>query len=95
MLFMKMGAGKFLSYVQIVKKFVLFALLAPEIGAQNIHVKFVLEGEQDLIVKLVFALRKGGSSDIENIQPLCRRCNVEKGIEIIDYRPSLSSSASP
>ncbi len=30
---------------------------------------------------------KGGHSDIENIQPLCRPCNSSKGDKNIDYRP--------
>lgn len=31
-------------------------------------------------------LAKGGSDGIENIQPLCRRCNATKGAREIDYR---------
>jgi hypothetical protein len=27
-----------------------------------------------------------GSDDIENIQPLCEDCNIEKGDSVIDYR---------
>lgn len=30
---------------------------------------------------------KGGSDAIDNIQPLCRRCNSQKGPEDIDHRP--------
>jgi 5-methylcytosine-specific restriction endonuclease McrA len=29
---------------------------------------------------------RGGTSNIDNIQPLCRNCNAHKGIKIIDYR---------
>jgi 5-methylcytosine-specific restriction endonuclease McrA len=34
----------------------------------------------------VIPLVKGGSSNIDNIQPLCMKCNLKKGIKIIDYR---------
>lgn len=30
----------------------------------------------------------GGTSDLENLQILCRDCNAEKGAQRIDYRPS-------
>lgn len=33
-------------------------------------------------------LYQGGSDGIENLQPLCRRCNASKGPEAIDYRPA-------
>ena len=35
----------------------------------------------------VIPVYKGGTSDISNIQPLCRICNSKKGIRTIDYRP--------
>lgn len=35
----------------------------------------------------VIPVVKGGSSDINNIQPLCRSCNSSKGQKIIDFRP--------
>jgi len=34
----------------------------------------------------VIPLSKGGNNTIDNIQPLCERCNNIKGINIIDYR---------
>lgn len=34
----------------------------------------------------VVPLAKGGTDDIDNIQPLCRSCNANKRTETIDYR---------
>ena len=34
----------------------------------------------------VVPFSKGGTSNIDNIQPLCGSCNSKKGIKIIDYR---------
>lgn len=44
-------------------------------------------GDVNLTADHVIPVSKGGSSNIGNIQPLCRQCNVEKGIQTIDYRP--------
>jgi len=35
----------------------------------------------------VVPITKGGSNSIENIQPLCRRCNRKKWTKILDFRP--------
>lgn len=39
-----------------------------------------------LTVDHVIPLSQGGSNGIENIQPLCSRCNSSKGVRTIDYR---------
>lgn len=35
----------------------------------------------------VIPLSKGGTSNIENIQPLCQTCNLRKSAKLIDFRP--------
>jgi len=42
----------------------------------------------DLTADHIIPVSKNGSSDIENIQPLCQMCNSQKGNQTIDYRPS-------
>lgn len=39
----------------------------------------------------IVPVEHGGSSDISNIQPLCRPCNSRKGTQTIDYRFTVSS----
>lgn len=44
-------------------------------------------GEQrKLTADHVIPLSRGGTNDIDNIQPLCRSCNTKKGTKTVDYR---------
>jgi 5-methylcytosine-specific restriction endonuclease McrA len=45
---------------------------------------------ESLSVDHVIPLSLGGSNSIDNIQPLCERCNSLKSDTIADYRPSHS-----
>ena len=42
-----------------------------------------------LTVDHVVPVSKGGSSNIDNLQPLCLACNSSKNDKIIDYRPGI------
>ena len=47
-------------------------------------------GESELInveKDHIVSLYQGGSDGIENLQPLCARCNSSKGTENFDWRP--------
>lgn len=46
-------------------------------------------GDVPLTRDHVVPLSKGGRHHISNIQPLCGKCNSEKGTAIIDYREGL------
>ena len=45
------------------------------------------EPEIKLTIDHVVPVTRGGSNDISNIQPLCRKCNLSKGTQTTDYRP--------
>lgn len=45
------------------------------------------EPEIELTVDHVVPLSQGGRNSIENLQPLCRTCNLSKHAKTIDYRP--------
>jgi 5-methylcytosine-specific restriction endonuclease McrA len=44
------------------------------------------EPEVELTRDHIIAITKGGTDDIENIQPLCRGCNAQKQTSQIDFR---------
>lgn len=41
---------------------------------------------ENLVPDHVIPLCRGGAHGLENIQPLCKKCNFLKGITIVDYR---------
>jgi hypothetical protein len=40
-----------------------------------------------LVPDHIHPLSKGGEHHIRNIQPLCRQCNIVKGVTTVDHRP--------
>lgn len=48
--------------------------------------------KKDLTVDHVIPLSKGGTNNIDNIQPICRSCNSKKGVKTIDYRKNVAST---
>lgn len=42
--------------------------------------------KENLEIDHIVAVAIGGKNDVDNIQILCRKCNVKKGTKIIDYR---------
>lgn len=42
---------------------------------------------EDIVKDHIVPVYQGGSDGIENIQPMCRKCNASKGPDTTDYRP--------
>lgn len=40
-----------------------------------------------LTIDHVIPVSRGGSSTVENLQPLCLQCNIKKGTLSVDFRP--------
>lgn len=51
--------------------------------------------EAPLTADHVIPVSKGGTNDIENIQPLCRSCNSAKHTQTIDYRIEPKGARTP
>lgn len=52
------------------------------------------EPEITLTLDHIIPIFMGGTSDIDNIQPLCSPCNKKKGKKIIDYRKVIEGGSS-
>lgn len=61
----------------------LFPQLAMAYGEQCL----ICATNKHLLVDHIIPLKRGGTSEIDNLQILCRVCNFRKGLKIIDYRP--------
>jgi len=57
------------------------------------HTCLACGSTKNLHMDHVVALANGGEHDIDNVQPLCRRCNGSKGARTIDYRKSPNDNA--
>lgn len=44
------------------------------------------ETKKNLTIDHIKPLSKGGTNDLNNLQTLCKSCNLKKGSRIIDYR---------
>ena len=42
--------------------------------------------EHNISLDHVIPVHKGGKDEVNNLQPLCKSCNSQKGTDIIDYR---------
>lgn len=49
--------------------------------------------EDNLQIDHIVPVRFGGNNNYDNLQTLCKSCNIAKGIETIDYRKSMESAS--
>ncbi len=49
--------------------------------------------EDNLQIDHIAPVRFGGNNNYDNLQTLCKSCNIAKGIETIDYRKSMESAS--